>query len=170
LPEVTEQYTNIPMDYLLISNEAGKTYTLDVKLDGKSKTQLSIVTNQSGTYNLYFEDRNTYTLSCSILELAITYTTLITIVPYTGNLPVINPNRDDLILYLNPRGKSNDSTDRDRWVEYNNRYTAQLSNFHYGTANGWLMDQNGVSYLKLSSGASLAMPEFKPFATDPAKQ
>ena len=170
VPKVTEQYTNIPLEYLLVSTESTKEYTLDIKLNGETKTQLAVAANQAGSYNLYFEDKNTYTLLCTIIELAISYDTQLIISAYTGNLPVINPNRDDLILYLSPRGKSNEAIDRDRWTEYNNRYTAQLSGLHYGNVNGWLIDEQGVNYLKLSSGASLSLPDFKPFAVDPSRE
>jgi hypothetical protein len=40
---------------------------------------------------------------------------------------------------------------------------------HYGKVNGWMMDDDGTSYLKLSSGASLLVPGFKPFEHDPTK-
>jgi len=37
---------------------------------------------------------------------------------------------------------------------------------YYGTTNGWLEDENGTSYLKLTGGAQLILPDFKPFALD----
>ncbi len=168
-PEVTEQYTNIPVHYLLVTSESNKQYTLDIKLDGTTKTELTIQSNVAGEYPLYFEERGTYTLLCTVLELALPYTEYLNITPYTGNLPVIDPTRDDLMLYLNPRGKSNDATDRAEWKDYNGEYTAKLSGLHYGKANGWLMDAAGTSYLQLSSGASLILDDFLPFKNDPTK-
>ena len=169
-PEVTEQYTNIPVYYLLVTSDTNKKpYTLDISLDGKEKTQLTIYSNTFGEYPLYFETKGTYTLSCSVVELALFYSQYLLISGYTGNLPVIDPQRDDLMLYLNPRGKSNNATDRDQWKDYNGIYTAQLNNFHYGKSNGWLMDENGISYLSLTSGASLILDDFLPFKSDPTK-
>lgn len=169
LPDVTEQYTNIPLRYMLVTAESDKSYHLNIKLDGNEKTELAILSNKMGTYPLYFEEKGTYTLLCTAVELAVNYQEYLNIVEYTGNLPVIDPTRDDLLLYLNPRGKSNSSTDRNEWKDYNGHYTANLYNLHYGEVNGWMMDDDGTSFLKLSSGAYLQLPEFKPFAHDPTK-
>lgn len=166
-PEVTEQYTNIPMDYLLVTGETNKTYTLDIKLNGLNKTNLNIVSNTLNTYNLYFEEKGLYNLACNVVELGAKYESILNIVAYTGNLPVIDPTLDELMLYLNPKGKSNDSTDRDKWADYNGKYTADLTDLHYGVSDGWLMDENGTSFLKMTSGAKLEMPTFKPFQYDP---
>ena len=169
LPDVTEQYTNIPMNYLLLTNEANKAYTMDIKLDGVTETSLTVYSNVSDTYTFYFEQQGTYTLVSNIVELAVPYTTYLNIQEYTGKLPVIDPTRDDLMLYLNPRGKSNNATDRNKWKEYNNQYTANVNGLHYGAVNGWMIDQDGTSFLKLSSGATLDIPNFKPFALDPTR-
>ena len=169
-PERTEQYTNIPINYLLVTSEANKTYTLDIIVGRESKIKLAIKSNAAGSYPLYFEEKGIYSLSCNIIELAGTsYAQDLNIVPYTGNLPVIDPARDDLMLYLSPKGKSNDAIDRNEWKDYKGTYTANLNGLHYGKANGWLMDENGVSYLKLSSGASLILDDFLPFKNDPTK-
>lgn len=169
VPDVTEQYTNIPVHYLLVTAESNKAYHLSISLDGVEKTELAISSNNASSYPLYFEEKGTYTLLCSIVELALSYSQYLNIVAYTGNLPIIDPTRGDLMLYLNPRGKSNDATDRDEWKDYNGLYTASLKNLHYGQVNGWMMDAEGTSYLKLSSGASLELPDFKPFVYDPTK-
>lgn len=168
-PEETQQYTNIPLNYLLVTSESNKSYTLDVKINGITKTSLNIVSNVADSYPLYFEEKGTYTLLCTVVELALSYSDYLYIKQYTGELPVIDPTRDDLMLYLNPKGKSNDATDRDEWKDYNGNYTATLSGLHYGASNGWLMDSDGTSYLKLSSGASLVLDDFLPFQYDPTK-
>ena len=169
VPEKTEQYTNIPINYLLVTSDISKEYLLDIKIDGTTKTTQQIYSNVIGEYSLYFENEGTYTLLCNIPDLGLSYTEYLKIEKYTGNLPVIDPTRDELMLYLNPRGKSNNAIDKNEWKDYNGRYTAQLNNFHYGLANGWMIDDIGTSYLLLSSGASLTIPEFYPFAEDPSK-
>jgi hypothetical protein len=170
IPEVTEQHTNILVQYMVLTTEANKEFTLDLSLDGVSKTKLTIQSNVVKDYNLYFEQQGTYTLSASVYELNLTYSTYITIKPYTGNLPVIDPTRSDLMVYLNPRNKSNSALDRDKWADYNGNYTGNLTGLHYGTANGWLMDEYGINYLKLTSGATFSMPDFRPFIKDPTKE
>ena len=169
LPEVTEQYTNIPAQYMIVSADANKTYTVDFSLDGKSQIKLSATSNTIQSYNLYFEDKGTFTLTITAIELNLSYSTYLTIVPYTGNLPVIDSSRDDLMLYLNPRNKSNSAIDRDEWADPRGTYTGKISGLHYGTTNGWLLDESGASYLKLNSGAKLEIPNFRPFEKDPTK-
>ena len=168
-PDVTEQHTNIPVQYMVLAQESNKDYTLNLSLDGVTKIQLTVQSNKEGEYNLYFEEKGTYTLSATVIELNLVYTTYIVIVPYTGNLPVIDPTRSDLMLYLNPRNKSNSALDRGEWADYNGNYTGTLTGLHYGIANGWLMDDDGVNYLKLTSGATFSMPDFRPFLKDPTK-
>ncbi len=172
IPEVTEQYTNIPIQYMLLASEANKEYTLDLSLDGMSQIQLKVQTNVAGEYPLYFEDKGTYTFTARVVELSLAYSTYLTIAAYTGNLPVIDSSRSDLLLYLNPRNKSNSAVDRDRWDDYRGRHEGFLSGLHYGTANGWLLDanENDTNYLQLSSGATFSMPNFRPFAKDPTKE
>jgi hypothetical protein len=71
------------------------------------------------------------------------------------------------MLYLNPKNKSNNAVDRNEWTDYNGNYKGNLTGLHYGTIDGWLMDKSGASYLKLSSGATFEMPDFRPFIKDP---
>lgn len=164
LPDVTEQYSNIPLQALLVTGGTNKNYTLDIKLNGVSTTQLTITAHVPLEYNLMFEDIGKYTLTVTVVELAKTVTQILDIVKYTGNLPVIDTGRADLDLYLSPRGKTNDVLDKNIWISHNGAYTAQLENFYYGDINGWFIDDGGASYLKLSQGASLSLPEYKPFA------
>jgi hypothetical protein len=51
-------------------------------------------------------------------------------------------DRADLMLYLNPRGNSNNSTSRNIWWDHKKKYSAQLDNLYYGTTNGWLVDKD----------------------------
>lgn len=169
LPEVLEQYTSIPMKYLLVAKESG-TYTLVIKLNGVEKDRISITSNSDiKSYNLYFEQAGNYTLEVQIAEIGYVYQTTMTIVGYSGDLPVIDPANESLMLYLTPRGRSNDSQNKDTWADYNEKYTAKLSNFYYGSVNGWMTDDDQTPYLLLSSGAKLTLDEFKPFQYDPTK-
>lgn len=165
-PEKTEQFATIPISALLVTGGSSKEYNVEVRIDGKLETTLKITAHTPLIYNLMFEKKGNYTLSLTVVELNMTYTELLTITEYTGKLPVIDTNRDDLELYLNPRGKSNDSTDRHMWANFNGKFSANLNNFYYGTINGWFTDENGASYLKLSQGASLTLPDYRPFATN----
>lgn len=168
-PEKTEQYTNIDIAYLFVTNESGAHYTLDIKLNNQSHKSLDIQSNTLGSYTFYFEDKGTYEALFTVVEVGVFKSISLYITGYTGNLPVIDATRDDLMLYLTPRGKTNTEVNRAQWEDYNGRYTATLSGLHYGASDGWLMDAHGTSYLKLTSGATLQLPTFKPFAHDLTK-
>ena len=167
IPEATEQYTNIPIEYLLVTDEGSQKYTMAVKINDTAKTTLEITANTKDIYDLYFEDQGTYRFELYVNELGIPYYTYLNIVAYTGHLPTINPNRADLMLYLNPRNKSNNATDKNQWADYNGKHTAQLTGLHYGAIDGWMTNENDVNYLKLTSGAQLTLPTFRPFKLDP---
>jgi len=116
LPERAEQYSNIPISYLFsTSAEDTNDYTLKVYIDQEEKAALTIKPNLLGVYNLYFEETGTYMLRLTIVEAAQSYEEALLVQSYTGELPVISPTRSDLMLYLTPRGKTNDSLDRDTW-------------------------------------------------------
>ena len=168
-PNKTEQYTNIDVAYLYVTNEDGANYTLDVKLNNQTYKELDIQSNTLGSYAFYFEDKGTYEALFTVIETGVFKTLPLYITGYTGNIPVIDSTRDDLMLYLTPRGKTNTEVNRDKWEDYNGRYTAELSGLHYGGSDGWLMDTHGTSYLKLTSGASLKIPKFEPFKYDLTK-
>ena len=165
-PEKTEQFATIPISALLVTGGSSKEYSVEVKIDGKLETTLKITAHTPLTYNLMFENKGTYSLVLTVVELNMSYSELLTITEYTGKLPVIDTNRDDLELYLNPRGKSNDSTDRNVWNNFNGNFSASLQDFYYGTINGWFTDETGTPYLKFSQGAKLELPDYKPFATN----
>ena len=179
LPQTAEMHKNIPVMYQLISPENNAKYTMQIKIDGQEETQLSITTNKNETYDFYFEDKITkqYTLFFAILELNIEYQEILTVTPYTGIIPVIDPTRADLMFYLNPRKKSNNEITKNIWYDYNNKkndnneiLSAELKNFHFGAVNGWQKDIDGSNYLSLTSGASLRSNNFTPFAEDLADQ
>lgn len=165
IPEKTEQFANIPISALLVTGGSSKTYTVEVKIDNTVNT-LKIVAHTPLNYNLMFEKKGNYSLTLTVIELNLKYSTILNITEYTGKLPVIDTNRDDLDLYLNPRGKSNDSIDKNIWTNYDGTFSAQLKDFYYEDINGWSVDELGCPYLKLSQGAKLDLPNYRPFATN----
>lgn len=173
IPDHIEQYTNIPINFMIASDEDNKTYTVKISLDGQSKIDLVTTTNTLKTYTLYFENKGNYILNILVNEMSnLSQTFLIQVIEYTGNLPIINPTDPALMLYLTPKGRSNDAIDRDSWTDYNGKYIATLSNMYYSDNSGWLKE-NGTDYLQLTSGSILTIPKsmttpaFRPFAEDP---
>ena len=169
LPDKIEQYTNVPLNYYLASLEDNKNYTLTIYRDDTFIASLEVMTNTLSTYPLYFENKGNYNLTLNVVELGLSHSTVIAVTEYKGELPVIDPNDQSLMLYLTPKGQSNSSTTKDKWADYHNRYIAELNNLHYSNANGWLVDSDGTSYLQLNSGGTMTIPGFYPFAQDPTQ-
>jgi hypothetical protein len=164
IPEITEQYTNIPVKYLLVYGETTKTYNMDFMLDGNLETTQEVTNNVLDKYNLNFDSTGIYNLSLRIEDLGVEFKSELNIVKYSGTLPVINTERDDLKLYLTAKGKTNNSTDKAVWADYkNNTKQGALTNFYYRNINGWMQDENEVSYLKLNQGAQFEFTDFAPF-------
>jgi hypothetical protein len=69
LPEITEQYTNIPLNYMLVTTEGSDNYTLNIKLNGENVRDLNIISNTlpDEPYNLYFESTGIYTLDLNVV-------------------------------------------------------------------------------------------------------
>ena len=170
VPDSIEQYTNAYLDFMIASDEENKDYNVEIAIDGVAESPIITTTNTLTTKTLYFENKGNYTLSATVVEMStLTQTFSISVIEYTGKLPVIDPADPGLILYLTPKGRSNNAADRTEWKEYNGRHTAILSDFFFGDNSGWLEDATGTSYLQLASGGKLSLPTFYPFAEDPTK-
>ena len=160
------QYVDIPLEYRIVYPSSDRKYTLEIIINNNVLKSMELAGNVSGNYNLYFEAEGLYSLKCYVNGLNISYEQVLDVKKYDGILPVIS--RDNLMLYLNPRGKSNDEITRNTWVSNDKEgYIATLQDFHYGTFDGWLTNDKGAPYLRLASGAKLTLPSFKPFIKDP---
>lgn len=168
-----EQYTESSIScYLATGNN--NTYELETYINNVFYNKYKIQANTILPIILTpFESVGEHILTIKIPNLGIIKEYNIIVNKYSGELPIINTNRTDLILYLNPVGKTNDSTTKTTWFSQNGNQTGYLYDFYYGTNNGWLkdtIDGYQISCLKLSKGASLQLPDFAPFAFDPMQQ
>ena len=168
IPEKTEQYTSIPISYLLVYGNTAKDYLMDILVDDEVLTTQSVTSGVVQVYNVSFDKKGSYKLTLKINELGIDYTVIMDITEYTGVLPIINIDRDDLKVYLTARGRTNNAADRDKWSDYKTpAMQGTLSNFYYRSVNGWLEDKNQNPYLKVSQGASVNFDAFSPYDIDP---
>jgi hypothetical protein len=71
---------------------------------------------------------------------------------------------DGLELYLTSNGRSNSEINPSLWQDAAHGISAQLTGFNF-RSNGWMPDGDGVTVLRVSSGATVVIP-FKPFAAD----
>lgn len=179
IPEKLEQYTNIVFKYLIVSSST-EDQTLTISVNNVVKDVLSVdIDNMSGigsgSFTLYFDQADSYNLEL-FASSGVSYSTRLIITEYTGNLPIIDSNDISLMLYLTPRGHSNDSINREIWADSSTKGAAAhdagnavLKNCYFNEASGWLTDSDEVPYLKLASGASLELSDFNFFKYDPTK-
>jgi hypothetical protein len=100
--------------------------------------------------------------------LGVEYSETLTVTKYTGILPVINIDRDDLKLYLTAKGRTNNAADKELWSDYKNpNLKGELSDFYYRMVNGWMVDENNTNYLKVSQGAKVNFNAYSPFDVQP---
>jgi hypothetical protein len=175
-----EQHTDIPITFLLAGTGADS-YPMQMILNIKNKDEEEFKKELGSIYlvpNILNKQilipleslEEEYYLECKIEKLNITKTQKIIITEYIGELPVIDGTNSNLILYLNPKGRSNSLTTKNEWessnVNYYNPPKAFLNNFFFGNVNGWFLDDNNIQCLKLNQKAKMTIPNFRPFEAD----
>ena len=149
---------------MLVYGDSQKTYVLNIQVNDENFATQNIVTNELTSYTFSFDKAGSYKISMQIADLNIDEVFHIEVTSYTGILPVININRDDLKVYLTAKGRSNNAADKEKWPDLkNNLLYGTLSNFYYRNVNGWMTDEQGVNYLKVSQGAQVELNSFSPF-------
>ena len=168
LPQKFEQYTDFKIEYLLAYGASIKSYALELKLNDEIITTESVVSGVLNEYYLSIDSTGQFNLTFKIDALNINQTYVLNVEEYSGVLPVINTNDVTLMTYLSPKGKTNNSVDKESWANIkDNTQKGTLSNFYYRDINGWLKDDNGVDYLKVSQGASVVYNAQSPLDGDP---
>ena len=146
-------------------NECEITLSITYIKDGKSETYKDPVTQTVDqslqtwvTRDYPTSDNVTFTISYT--EDGVTISKSHTLKVYESDFKV--EAIEGPILYLTASGKTNSSTDRNKW-EYNG-ITTTFNKFNW-KSNGWLSDNIGDTCLSLSGGAQ-AIINFAPFSTD----
>lgn len=168
VPDIIEQYTPFTVSYMLAYGNTAKTYPVQILIDDVEVTTEAIYANEINTYTMTFETRGNRYLRMVIDELGIDQPVALNVVDYTGNLPVINVDRDDLKIYLTAKGRTNNALDKEYWPDTkNSSIRAKLDDFYFRSVNGWMVDNDGVEYLKVSQGATVELTDYSPFAVNP---
>ena len=161
LPDKIEQYTDIPIDFMLSYGDEERAYELLIKANEEDVVTLTITSGRIESYTLNFDKAETYKINFIIGNLGVDEEFNLVVEKYTGVLPVINIDRDDLKVYLTAKGRTNNNINKTIWPDYkNSTMQGSLENFYYGTINGWLKDDKNVNYLKLSQGAKVKFDDF----------
>lgn len=173
------------LTYLKVFAPEDRKYTVRVFINGQLEKKLSIMANAinlNSDYKLLFKEKGTYSLYFDLEELpSLKQEFTILVNEYDGDIPIIDANASNLLLYLTPEGKTNSDIDRNTWTSYDGKQVAILSdNMQYNENSGWLKDESGASYLYLTSGSSLTvkkinaangtLDKFDPFEIDPTKE
>ena len=161
------QYDSFELEYMIVDNESEANIIPIIKY-GQNSVSLNATLNVINYWTMQFTKADAYDMSIIYKDTVYPLGKL-TVIPYSGNLPVINAN--DTEIYFTAMGKSNASTDKDLWEnlgrdKYNNKpHQAKFENFLWGTQNGWV-EKDGETALKLTNGAKVTFPTYYPFAKD----
>ena len=168
VPDVIEQYMPFTISYMMAYGNTARTYPVQILIDDVEVTTEAIYANEINTYTMTFETRGNRYLRMIVDELGIDQPVALNVVDYTGNLPVINVDRDDLKIYLTAKGRTNNALDKEYWPDTkNSSIKAKLDNFYFRSVNGWMVDDDGVEYLKVSQGATVELTDYSPYDINP---
>ena len=143
-----EQYDTLLIPFIVYSPaSSGSEITLSANGQVVS-TQTVDRTRQTWSYRANDAGALTLTITCGSISKA--FNVNVTESPIT-----VEPETQDLELYLTSQNRSNSDTDKEEW-SYND-VAATFSGFNWKN-NGWVKDDNGYSCLRISSGASITIP------------
>lgn len=150
-----DQFSSIVIPWRVYNPTSDQTEVRLYINDGLVSTQTVDRTEQNFTYRASTAGNAKFTISAgnSIKE-----------INFVVNEVEINveAETEDLALYLNAQGRSNNETTRDIWV-YDD-IQAQFSNFNW-RLDGWQTDSDGINVLRLVDDARLTIP-YKIFEND----
>ena len=158
------QYDSTVVTYMIIDQQSSALGLSEVNVDlvknGVASKEVAIL----GEANIWKETFNKE----GIYDLEIHYNGQKEYLPqiivsvYEGELPEIDET--NIELFLSAEGRSNTQANKDSW-SYGS-IESKFENFLWGTANGWLDDGKGQTALKLTNGAKLSIPNYRPFGTE----
>lgn len=154
-----KQYTNINIPYMVYDPKA---LTAEVQIFVNNtlvSTQTVDRTEQSYAYKANDYGNLVFKIQSGAVYKQISVTV-------TESDIDVEPETEDLALYLTSQGRSNNEEHPDTWTYGSgaSQIAATFSGFNW-TSNGWLPDTDGVTALRVSGDARVTIP-YQPFATD----
>ncbi len=150
-----EQFGSIVVQYT-VYDPSSLTADIVLKANGMWVNALTVDrTRQSWTYRADIAGDLTLSIVCSTVEKQMQ----VTVTPSSIN---VEAETQDLSLYLSSYGRSNNEANPGTW-EYCD-IAAQFAGFNF-TSDGWQMDKDGNTVLRVSGDARLTIP-LKLFASD----
>lgn len=160
----------IESDYLLAETSQGETLTIPYRVYDPISPSAAVSLKINGqTISSLVVDRgrkywNVMTYPTGLVSFEITCGTISKIHTVEVSEPTINVTAvtEDLQLFLSAAGRSNAEINKDRWV-YGS--TSCLFNGFNWSSNGWVINEDSETVLRLSGDARLTIP-FNLFASD----
>ena len=143
-----EQYDTLLIPFIVYSPAS---FNSEITLSANGQivsTQTVDRTKQSWSYRANDAGALTLTITCG--NTSKTFNVNVTESPI-----IVEPETQDLELYLTSQNRSNSDTNKEEWKF--NDITASFSGFNWKN-NGWVKDDNGYSCLRISSRASVTLP------------
>ena len=143
-----EQYDTLLIPFIVYS-PASSNSEITLSANGKIISGQTVDrTRQSWSYRA--NDAGTLTLTITCGSVSKTFNINVTESPI-----IVEPETQDLELYLTSQNRSNSDTNKEEWKF--NEIAAVFSGFNWKN-NGWVKDDNGYSCLRVSGGASVTLP------------
>lgn len=143
-----EQYDTLLIPFIVYS-PASPNSEITLSANGQVvSTQTVDRTKQAWSYRANDAGALTLTITCG--SISKTFNINVTESPI-----IVEPETQDLELYLTSQNRSNSDTNKEEWKF--NDITASFSGFNWKN-NGWVKDDNGYSCLRIGGGASVTLP------------
>lgn len=166
-PKTVEQYSTVKINYMVAVATDSIAKVKVTLIKNKEEKIQEIDYNTLNEWSIYFDNIGTYDLSISALGVTEVLPT-INVIPYSGNIPVIN--KTGLTLNYSAVNRSNTEINKDEWTYLNPlnniEYGFKFENFAWGDINGWQKDEDNVDMLHLSSGAKITLEDYSPYVNN----
>lgn len=156
------QYSKYSMDYMVACGSVNKDITVQIQV-GNDVIEENAKFNEIGTWEYTFTGTGTYPIEIGYDNNKKQKLGSLNVVEYSSDeVPTVNTTL--LEFQLSPLGKTNSQSNKEEWISnYNGgRFAAKFENFLWGNENGWMTDDDGP-HLKLTNGAKLTIPNYRPF-------
>ena len=152
------QYDTLNITYLIADRQASESeYVVELSANDEISNEIAKL-NDINIWSKLFIQTGIYTLTIKYKnQNQVLPTVAVTV--YEGDMPTIDTT--NIEMYLSAQGRNNNEANKESW-EYNG-YEGSFEKFLWGNANGWLLDKDGSTALKLTNGAKFSLPTYHPF-------
>ena len=161
-----EQYSILDIQYMVGTTTIENTETQVNLIFNNTITPVNIEFNKIYTWQIYFDSIGSQNIEIQDAFGNIKTYNNIRVIPYSGTIPVINDNDITLDINLTTYNRNNNELSRNLWED--RTCTGTLTNFIWGSTNGWLIDENQNNMLRVSSGAKVNIENTNAFLKNTA--